>query len=227
MTNNRISHQTTKWAPLALIFVLVASFSLLTVGCSSENSIESTSNQFNADDGVSNLTLTDQILEEALGESNNSFAKAGTSRTLKTEVLPQIPTVLTFATGAAQYDHGGFVLTVDFNGETVVFRFPGDAVTEETAYLLGADSTITIQGVRNSTAGIVTYEYVCAPHGLVFTDAVQLTQPYSAPTGTNLGLYYYDPTAMRDPWDLQEVTTVTGGVANFNLWHFSKYGISR
>jgi len=226
MIRNLLSSPSAKWAPLTLIIVLVAAFSLLTIGCS-QNSVDSTSNEFNADDGIGNLTLTDQILEQVLGEPNADFAKAGTSWRTAIEVLPEVVSDLTFAAGTAVYVRDGFALTVDFGGETAVFRFPANAVTMETAYLLGTDGVITIQGVKNTTDGVTTYEYVCSPHGLVFEDAVQLTQPYSARTGTSLGLYYYDEDARGNPWDLKEVTTVSSGVANFNLWHFSKYGISR
>jgi hypothetical protein len=226
MTQNLTGRTNSKWASQVLIFVLIIAFSVLTVGCSNNN-IDSIATAFDGGNGVENLNQTDQILEEVGCGSDDVFAKAGASRTRTVNVLPTTPSVLTFATGAAVYDGDGFIITVDFGTEKALFRFSKDAVTAGTMYLLETDRVITIQGVKNVTDGDITYEYICTPHGLVFTDAVQLTQPYNAPTGTNLGLYYYNESSKSNPWELQETDTVVRGTAYFDINHFSKYGISR
>ena len=154
MSRELQSTKLTRWGMLALVFAVVAAFTLMGIGGCSSNSLESAVTEFDAESGEDNLILTDSILDEVFLPDEEMFAKSVSgSRTLVVEVLPVNPTTIVTYTATAHYSPDGFVMVVNFNGEKVVFSFPEDAVSAASAGYLGTDSTITIAGVKTSTTG--------------------------------------------------------------------------
>ncbi|MFH1687778.1 MAG: hypothetical protein ABIE70_09690 [bacterium] len=85
-------------------------------------------------------------------------------------------------------------------------------------------TVITISGTKYVTPQGECYIYDCAPEGIVFSTPLQITQPINRPEGCLSGLFWWDPA--RRVWILQEVSRINSRMVTFEIYHFSKYGIS-
>ena len=208
---------------LAFVFALGL---LAMVGCSDDTATTNTTAEFNEHEAIDNLRLT-ELLSEQLEEDQQTFAKvkpdqlAGTDAT--TEVLPKYAK----AYGEAKYTDAGFTITLDYGAKGIQteFVFPRNAVNEQTARLLATDGMIRISGEAiQDASGSYVFFYVCEPHGLIFDRPVAVNQSVVDKNGTLMGLFYNTQGAW---YTLEEVKAVKNGEAQFHLWHFSKYGVSR
>lgn len=110
----------------------------------------------------------------------------------------------------------GGLLQVRLKGSLpTVFRFPKGA--------LKVSTLITIRVYRAQMGSDSLDAYDCGPDGTVFDVPVEVTVPMPSRQDT-ASLFYFNETSMQ--WELQESSHVNNGVVKFNLYHFSKYGIS-
>lgn len=116
------------------------------------------------------------------------------------------------------------VLPVGIAGGELSFSVEGIAVELDVpAGAVSTDVEITVDATRIKTVLGPIYLFDFGPDGLVFDKPLQLHQPM--PAGQRFAyLYYYNPETKA--WELQQSVRVVNGVAVFNIYHFSKYGVS-
>lgn len=109
---------------------------------------------------------------------------------------------------------GGLLeLTVD--GLAVSINVPKGAVDGN------VDITVDAKVVRTLLGSIYLFDF--GPNGLIFNAPITVRQPM--PSGQLYAfLYYFNPDTKL--WELQQAVKVINGYASFNIFHFSKYGIS-
>lgn len=82
---------------------------------------------------------------------------------------------------------------------------------------------ISLEVTEFSTPLGPIYIYDCGPDGTKFRTPAKLSQPM--PAGQQHAfLYYFNES--KGVWELQQTVKVKNGVATFDIYHFSKYGIS-
>lgn len=82
---------------------------------------------------------------------------------------------------------------------------------------------ISLEVTEFSTPHGSIFIYDCGPDGTTFRSPAKLTQ--QMPAGQPYAfLYYFNES--KEEWELQQTVKVKNGVATFNIYHFSKYGIS-
>jgi hypothetical protein len=196
------------------------------VGCGNDSATTNTTNEFDEQHARDNIILTQLLVEE-----QETFAKKGKgARATETDATVEESQTPDYAQahGQAKYTDKGFEIDLDFGiqGVGVKLKFPANAVSESTASILSATGgmiTITGEAVMSSYGSYV-YFYECLPHGLVFDNPVAVNQYVREANNTAMGLFYNT----NGKWySLEEVSGVSNGVVKFNMWHFSKYGVSR
>lgn len=114
------------------------------------------------------------------------------------------------------FDSRGGELTIRLDKEDITFVIPPGAVPLPTE--------IELTGYKMATPYGDLYLYECEPAGTVFRKPLWVDHPVSRREGDGSGLFYLGDDAVQ--WEVQQVTEVEDGSARFEIYHFSKYGIS-
>jgi hypothetical protein len=114
-------------------------------------------------------------------------------------------------------DDGG---VIEIARESYIHEFVVDAGA------LGENTEITVKSWRDkiSAGDVIVFEF--GPDGLVFSKAAHLRFEIAElnERAASAKLYHFDPD--RKNWILQESSQVDNGIAEFPIYHFSKYAIS-
>jgi hypothetical protein len=114
-------------------------------------------------------------------------------------------------------DDGGII---EIQRESFVHEFIVDAGA------IDGDTEITVKSWGDKIGGkeVIVFEF--GPDGLVFSKAAHLRFEIAElnERASSAKLHYFDP--VKDKWILQESSQVDNGIAEFPIYHFSKYAIS-
>jgi hypothetical protein len=114
-------------------------------------------------------------------------------------------------------DDGG---VIEIARESYVHEFIVDAGA------IDGDTEITVKSWQDKIGAkdVIIFEF--GPDGLVFSKAAHLRFEMAElnERAASAKLHYYDP--VKGKWILQESAQVDNGVAEFPIYHFSKYAIS-
>lgn len=112
----------------------------------------------------------------------------------------------------------GGVIEIERGDYTHEFEVQAGAINENTL--------ITVRSVNETVLGkdMIVFEF--GPDGLEFSKSSKLRFQMAELSGisSTAYLYYYDP--VKKKWGMQSSASVVGGVAEFDIDHFSKYAIS-
>lgn len=109
----------------------------------------------------------------------------------------------------------GGTINVDLGESSASFVVPVGALLRPV--------NISLEVTEFSTPHGSIFIYDCGPDGTTFRSPAKLTQ--QMPAGQPYAfLYYFNES--KGEWELQQTVKVKNGVATFNIYHFSKYGIS-
>lgn len=89
---------------------------------------------------------------------------------------------------------------------------------------VNSPQSITMNVVQAKVGNCYFTEYEFGPHGLVFNKPTQLTISLPYANGTMVTLRWLNP--QTGQWEVQATRAVGAGKVQFQVYHFSKYGIS-
>lgn len=184
-----------------VIFILSMILSAFVIlgGCS-QNPIESKTENYDITSGLQALSFIDTLQESSVG---SSAAKIGDDWVL-----------IDYACDEENIDEEGEELTIELDGQDVHFIIPEDAVTD--------DVDISICGWKYSTPFGYAFIYECGPSGQQFNIPIQVIQYAEDDDGDCAGMFYQGD----DDWELEQISVIENGNVEFEIHHFSKYGIS-
>ncbi|MFH1686536.1 MAG: hypothetical protein ABIE70_03335 [bacterium] len=207
MLTKRNDLQQFRWSASFVLLLFVGVVALFgTQGCDKNPAGLDTSvtTNYDADAALADLEAADNY---------TAFAKLG-SRTLE----PAAEVSLSDETTVRQWiGPDGGTIKMLLGVELVTFTVPSGAVDRDVEFV--------ITGTKFNVSGNMSYTYDCSPSPMSFNVPIILTQPVNSATKAAVGLWY-DTTGNGD-WELQNVVPVgISGSAEFEIDHFSKYGIS-
>lgn len=190
---------------IGVIFTLslILSTFIILGGCS-QNPIESKTDNYDVTSGFQALSFID-----SLGASN-----AGSSAAAK---VGDDWVFVDSAFDIDDVDEEGSELTIQLDGQDVHFIIPEGAVTEEI--------DISICGWKYSTPFGYAFIYECGPSGQQFNVPIQVIQYAEDDDGDCAGMFYQGDEE-DDQWELEQISVIENGNVEFEIHHFSKYGIS-
>ena len=121
-----------------------------------------------------------------------------------------------FCSQADDFDEDGGNLDLELDDKDIEFTVLKGALTQEVE--------ISIRAWKYATEFGDVYIYECSPDGLEFEEPIQVKQAVDKPDGKSYGLFYDNPAF--NAWQLEQVSPVKSGKVEFEIHHFSKYGIS-
>jgi hypothetical protein len=127
---------------------------------------------------------------------------------------------LTSASDRQPISNDGCTLRLVFGSDTARFVVPAGAVNRQK---FPNAKYIEIRGFRLRTPLGDTYLYDCGPDGLKFVIPIQLQQPMNSKRLVARLLYFNE---LRDVWELIDLSPIENGQTDFEIEHFSKYGVS-
>ncbi len=199
----RLKQSELSWVLMGGLVVLALG-TLFLQGCS-QSPVDSGENQ--SIDAIAALEAIEQVVDPS-----------GPSAVRGTREVERVytPTIVDSDCTEGTFDSTGGTMVANIDNEEVRFVIPAGALTESVF--------IKICGFKGvNEIGQVNYVYDCFPSGQQFAQPMVLFQPW--PTSSVARMFFKGDEPFA-PWTFEATAAASNNIVQFNIHHFSKYGIS-